>query len=80
MAVWIAQVTLEANAFKLHDVIRDSMAERVSRKKCITCKRRRVQEPEPCPAERLLKAPRLAALRERVLARLAQPVHEAGGR
>ena len=75
MAVWIARVTLEANAFKGPDgaCLRDSQADRALRRKRLPRKRPRVQEPQPevSLTERLLKVPRLAAVKARILARSA---------
>ena len=75
MAVWIARVTIEANAFKGLDgaCLRDSQADRALRRKRLPRKRPRVQEPQPevSLTERLLKVPRLAAVKARILARSA---------
>ena len=75
MAVWIARVTLEANAFKGPDgaCLRDSQADRALRRNRISRKRPRALEPQPevSLTERLMKAPRLAAVRARILARSA---------
>eukprot|EP00973_Karenia_brevis_P023240 3200938-Karenia_brevis.AAC.1 len=73
MAKWIAQVTVEANHFRLGDgsVMRDSQARKGSDRRRKGCKRAVVEvvEERPSMAERLFKHPRLAALRERVLAK-----------
>ena len=81
MAKWVAAVTMQANHYKLADGshIRDSEADRAG-------KRKRAGHKRPCGdagdtallmAERLFKMPRLAALRQRVLARAQLPSREA---
>ena len=73
MAKWIATVTLAANAFLLDDgrVIRDSQAQRTTRKSTITKKRAAPEAAIETAFERLLKYPRIAALRERIRAKEA---------
>ena len=73
MAVWIARVTVEANHFKLGggSVVRDSLAVGARGRRGVK-RRRAAEEAGDAPltaAERLFQHPRLAALRERVLAK-----------
>ena len=78
MAVWLARVTVHANRFPVgpRETVRDSLA---AVRPCAAGragKRKREAEPPEPPhpeaaSERLWKLPRLAALRERVLARCA---------
>ena len=75
MAVWIARVTVEANHFRLEDgtVVRDSQASPVQQGKQRGRKRpaMEVTAVSVPAAERLMKHPRLAALRERILAKIS---------
>ena len=73
MAVRVARVTVEANHFKLGDgsVVRDSLAVGARGRRGVK-RRRAAEEAEDAPltaAGRLYQHPRLAALRERVLAK-----------
>jgi len=77
MARWIAMVTVRANHFDMGDgtFMRDSQAD----KGCRVVGRRRVKRKverslPSSPVERLLKLPRLADLRQRVLAKAAARV------
>ena len=78
MAVWIARVTQFANHFPLEDrYIRDSSADSSLRKRRVSTKRKCqfFNEVDSATAsinqvERVIKCPRLAAVRERLLARL----------
>ena len=78
MARWIARVTLHANVFKLCDgiTVRDSQSARALRQR--RRGRKRALEHGDTPAdwqpERFWKSPRIVAIRERILARRAQPV------
>ena len=77
MARWIAMVTIRANHFDMGNgtFIRDSQAERGCRSAARHGRKRKVERSLPSdPMERLLKLPRLADLRQRVLAKAAARV------
>ena len=72
MARWIAMVTVHANRLDAGDgrVIRDSQAENGCRRAARRGRKRKVERMLPQNfVERLLKLPRLADLKQRVLAR-----------
>ena len=77
MAVWLAKVTVRANSFPLESggTIRDSLAKAGASSSSRRGRKRAaepaVESPRESARERLFKLPRLAAVRERVLARAA---------
>ena len=80
MARWIAMVTVRANDFDLGDCtfMRDFQAEKGCRTAGRRGRKRKVERLlPPNPTERLSKMPRLADLRQRVLAKAAARVSSA---
>ena len=74
MARWIAMVTVEANHFDVGDgrFIRDSHAERKGWDAARRGRKRKVERSLPeSLTERLLKRPKIAELRQRVLGKVA---------
>ena len=74
MARWIARVTVKANSFDIGDgtVIRDSQASQGAARSRLRGRKRKagpVTSIGERQTERLLKAPRLEALRARILAK-----------